>query len=169
MSKAGQPSKYKPEYCEELIGLMSIGISNIGASAKWCIDHSTFYQWRKDHKEFEAAYQQGLVQSCAYYETLLQGMAEGKVRGDFKALKSMMANKFKDLDWKFVETEVSNSTININNMNVLKLENKTTEQIDKMILEELADQKYINLDQPKELEYDHTFDIIDIDIDTKSE
>lgn len=48
----GRPSKYLPEYCEEIIEFMSTGRSLTAFAAKVCVSKQTVYDWTKAHPAF---------------------------------------------------------------------------------------------------------------------
>jgi len=52
MAKRGQPSKYKPEYCEMLLKHMGQGLSYQSFAAIVDVDADTLYNWEKLHPEF---------------------------------------------------------------------------------------------------------------------
>lgn len=67
----GRPTKYKPEYCEKVIDLMSQG----WAKTEVCYDReeglgihfSTFLLWQEKHPEFKAAVEEGQRASEAWW------------------------------------------------------------------------------------------------------
>lgn len=56
---AGQPTKYKPEYCEELIAHMSEGYSLESFAGKIGVCRDTLYAWRDAHSEFSDSIKKG--------------------------------------------------------------------------------------------------------------
>ena len=58
MAKVGRPTKYKPEYCDELIEFMGDYLSPCSFDSfagKIGINQDTLYEWAKVHKEFSEA------------------------------------------------------------------------------------------------------------------
>lgn len=73
LPKRGRPSLYKETYGEELINMFEAGGDVPEFCAKANISEATFYNWRKDHPEFETAF----------------GIADAKAKNFFvNALKS---------------------------------------------------------------------------------
>ena len=52
---AGQPTKYKPEYCQKLIDHMATGLSYETFGAVIDVATSTIYLWEDEHPEFSEA------------------------------------------------------------------------------------------------------------------
>ncbi len=101
----GQPTKYKPEYCEQLIKHMSEGMSFESFGGILQVDKQTLYNWREMHSEFFDSYKKGLMISLAFWEKIGNAATLGKVPG-FNATSWIfnMKNRFK---WKDrIETEV---------------------------------------------------------------
>lgn len=76
----GQPTLYKPEYCEELISHMEKGLSfeSFGAIANCCAD--TLYEWVKVHPEFSDARKTAIMKCRIFWEKIgMNGMA-GKIK-----------------------------------------------------------------------------------------
>lgn len=67
----GRPSKYKSEYCQELISHMSQGYSFESFAAVIDVNVDSIYEWLKVHKEFSEA------KSIAYNKCLLFWEREG--------------------------------------------------------------------------------------------
>lgn len=65
---AGQPTKYKPEYCQALIEHMEKGgsFASFAAVARVCID--TVFEWAKIYPEFSDAKKQGTGLLLAFDE-----------------------------------------------------------------------------------------------------
>ena len=71
-NKGGRPSKYKPEYCQRVINLMSSGYDFRACCGNIGISHDTGYQWIKKHPEFADAVKEG--RSRCYEWFLNQGL-----------------------------------------------------------------------------------------------
>ena len=65
---AGQPTKYKPEYCEELINHMKLGLSFESFAGKIGVCRDTLYAWRDAHSEFSDAIKKGKSASLLVWE-----------------------------------------------------------------------------------------------------
>lgn len=55
-NNGGQPPKYKPQYCEELIEEMSKGLSFAAFAGKLRVERKTLYNWKKKYPEFKQAH-----------------------------------------------------------------------------------------------------------------
>lgn len=77
---AGQPTKYKPEYCDKLIEHMSKGLSyqSFPALLDTCL--KTVYNWEKEHPEFLQAKVIGRQKQQLFYEDLGAKASTGKVK-----------------------------------------------------------------------------------------
>ena len=76
---AGRPTKYKEEYCQELVNHMSNGFSfeSFAGIIEVCFD--TLYEWKKVHPEFSEAHKKGLAVNLQYWEQAgIYGMKLGK-------------------------------------------------------------------------------------------
>jgi transposase len=51
----GQPTKYKPEYCERLLEHMSAGLSYESFAGEIGVSKQTIYDWEDAQKEFKEA------------------------------------------------------------------------------------------------------------------
>ncbi len=81
MAKAGQPTKYKPEYCEKLIEHMSIGHSfeSFAGIVGVCFD--TVYRWSNTHQEFSEAKKKGKAAGLLTLEKMAFAGMAGKLPG----------------------------------------------------------------------------------------
>ena len=81
LKSVGRPTKYKPEYCEQLIEHMAHGASfeSFGAIIRVCRD--TLYEWCKVYPEFSDA--KGVGKSCSlnWWEKTGRGITLGKIKG----------------------------------------------------------------------------------------
>ena len=67
-SNAGQPTKYKPEYCEMLIEHMSKGFSYETFAAVVNVDRDTIYNWEKLFVQFSDAKKKAFAQCQFFWE-----------------------------------------------------------------------------------------------------
>ncbi len=116
----GRPSKYKEEYCQELIEMMSRGMLDVQIYAHWDISKDTFYSWKREHKEFLSAYSIGHAKCEAYYVLKAQERIEQGDDKGFKYYISLMNNKF---GWGKDDRD-SRTTNNILIQNMQVLNNK---------------------------------------------
>ncbi len=76
---SGQPTKYDPKYCKQLIAEMQKGITFSGFCGKIKVSKTTAYDWVDKHKEFKAA--KGVALNCHAYwcdKEMIKGMWGGK-------------------------------------------------------------------------------------------
>lgn len=94
----GRPSKYKLEYCDEIVesGKSGYSLSAFAGSIGVCRD--TVCQWRKRYPEFFAA--AAIAEAAAAYtwETKLISLASGKA-GNVTAIIFALKNRVKE-DWR---------------------------------------------------------------------
>lgn len=69
---AGQPTKYNPQYCEDVIEHMKKGKSIRSFAAECSVDEETVHNWIKKHPEFFGAVKEGREQAYKWWEN--QGM-----------------------------------------------------------------------------------------------
>lgn len=70
---AGRPSKYKPEFCEEIEELGKAGLSLTQMAARLDVDKATLTNWSGAHPEFLTALTRAQTFSQAWWED--KGMA----------------------------------------------------------------------------------------------
>lgn len=76
----GRPSKYKPEYCEEVVQHMALGHSFESFASCIGVNRDTLYEWCTMHEAFSDAKKRGSVKSLKTLEEIgLAGM-----KGDLK-------------------------------------------------------------------------------------
>lgn len=66
--KAGQPTKYREEYCEQLIEHMATGMSFLTFAAVADVHEDTLYEWVKVHPEFSDAKRKAFTKNRAFWE-----------------------------------------------------------------------------------------------------
>lgn len=64
----GRPTKYKPEYCEQLVELMSQGLSFEACCGHFRVAKNTGYEWLKNFPEFQDAKRAGEVAGQLFWE-----------------------------------------------------------------------------------------------------
>lgn len=77
--KAGQPTKYKPEYCQMLIDHMKEGYSFFTFAAVLGVNPDTVYNWVNLFPEFSEAKRTGLAASVQWWEQLWRAGAAGQI------------------------------------------------------------------------------------------
>lgn len=102
----GRPSKYKPEYCEQIIALGKEGKSIAQMAAAFDVDKASIYRWEKEEESFRTAFARARAYSQAWWEDKAQ---QNLASRDFNAqlwLKSVASRFREDYTEKQV-TEVS--------------------------------------------------------------
>lgn len=68
--KPGQPTKYRPEYCEKVVLHMAKGLSyeTFAVDCDVCVD--TLYHWEKTHPEFSEAKKKAFLAGMKFWETM---------------------------------------------------------------------------------------------------
>lgn len=87
-SKGGRPSKYKPEYCEQLKELFKEGYDFRSACGKLGINQTTGDRWCKRYPEFCLAKKEGKDMSYAFF--IEKGLANLSDKGFNTTLWYMM-------------------------------------------------------------------------------
>lgn len=79
----GQPSKYRPEFCELLIKHMSEGMAfqTFGATLNPPCSRAVLYVWEAEHPEFKAAKQIGLDASELFWDKIGTAGIAGRIKG----------------------------------------------------------------------------------------
>ena len=73
----GRPTKYKPEYCQQIIDFMSQGKSMERFAVSIDVMPDTILNWTKEHEEFLGAYKKAKFLCQALWEEMcLKGMNE---------------------------------------------------------------------------------------------
>ena len=68
--KIGRPTKYKPEYCQQVIQMGSEGMSKEQIAAKLKLNWGTLDNWAEQHQEFLLALRTAKELELAYWEDL---------------------------------------------------------------------------------------------------
>lgn len=119
----GRPSKYKPEYCDQLIQHMSEGLSFESFAAVIDVNRDTLYQWDKDYEEFSDAIKRAKDKSQLFWEKMgidnIMNQSEFEKDGSFQTSSSKslnatiwifnMKNRFK---WRDKQPDESDVVVN---------------------------------------------------------
>lgn len=97
--RPGQPTKYKPEYCQELIDTMREGLSLSSFCSKIGVSRETAYEWMRRHDEFSDAHKIAKEHAQNFWERVLRQTALGKMKGNVGGQIFWLKNRFAD-DWK---------------------------------------------------------------------
>ena len=69
---AGQPTKYRPEYCEEVINLGKLGKSPAQIASNLGVARPTLYAWADAHPEFMTALTRAKTEEQRWWEDQAQ-------------------------------------------------------------------------------------------------
>lgn len=81
---AGQPTKYDPKYCAEIIEFLAQGKHPVQFAAKISISKSTLYKWATEHPEFSDALEIAKAKSLDWWVNLSQSASKGEGTGDIE-------------------------------------------------------------------------------------
>lgn len=109
MSKVGRPTKYKEEYCQQLIDYMSRGMPYGGFAGQIGVHVDTLYEWEKVNPDFSEAKKLGKAKSLDYFCELAHSqMIDGKLNNT--AWIFMMKNLH---GWRDKKEEEQSQNINV--------------------------------------------------------
>ena len=92
----GQPTSYKPEYCQLVIDQMAEGFSFETFAATIDTHRDTLYNWCKLFPDFSDAKKAGMDKSQVYFEKLGKAAMLGKIDGFSAAVWVFsMKNRFR--------------------------------------------------------------------------
>src|SRR5688572_32200856 len=74
----GRPSKYKSEYCEQIIECMSRGYSYAAFAAQIDVCRDTLNEWASVHQDFSAAKKIANDKRILWWENIAREKASGK-------------------------------------------------------------------------------------------
>lgn len=89
--KAGQPTKYKPEYCQKVIDYGLNGDTMVSLASELRVTKSTIYEWASVHKEFSDALHICKLNSEAYWLNLAKTRAKGESQGSDTIIKYILS------------------------------------------------------------------------------
>ena len=102
----GRPTKYKPEYCEQIIQLGKEGKSIAQMASFFDVDKASIFDWAASHEDFSTALARARVHSQNWWEDKAQ---QNLASRDFNAqlwLKSV-ASRFRDDYTERTQTEIT--------------------------------------------------------------
>lgn len=125
----GKPTKYKSEYCEQLIEHMSKGLSYESFAGTAGVHRSVLYDWEDTYPEWKDAKETAFSKCLLFWERLgidnILNVSEsfGKEGGTSKSLNGSvwifnMKNRFK---WRDKQPDEIDTVVNNNNSNVQNL------------------------------------------------
>jgi hypothetical protein len=77
-AKRGRPSKYKPEYCEQIIAHMAQGFSFESFAGAISVDRDSLYEWVKRFPAFSDAKKLAFAKCLLHFEMLGKAAMEGQ-------------------------------------------------------------------------------------------
>lgn len=108
----GRPTKYKEEYCGDLIQYMSKGMPYQAFAGYIGVAISTLYEWEKEYKDFSDAKKIGQGKSLEYMVELAHSqMIDGKLNNT--AWIFMMKNMHGWRDKQEIESTVTSKVVNL--------------------------------------------------------
>lgn len=78
---AGQPTKYRPEYCEEIVEWMAKGKSLTSFAVKIKVTRETVYEWGRVHPEFSDALEKARSSRLSHFEDIGYAGMMGEIKG----------------------------------------------------------------------------------------
>lgn len=92
---AGRPSKYKPDYCEQVIKLGKEGKSQVQIACALDVPRTTMLSWADEHEEFSTALTRAKECEQAWWEAAAQNGTAQTLIGPAVWGKSVAA-RFRD-------------------------------------------------------------------------
>jgi len=102
----GRPSKYRPEFCEQIIELGKEGKSIAQMAAHFDVDKASIYDWAAAHEDFSTALARARAHSQTWWENAAQKNMDNRNFNAQLWLKSV-ASRFRDDYTERQVTEVS--------------------------------------------------------------
>lgn len=94
---AGRPSKYKPEFCEQVVEDMGQGYSLTAFAGSIGVHRDTLLEWQQKHPEFSGAVKRGQAARTRKLEgDLLAADSGPTVTSRIFALKNAAPDEWKD-------------------------------------------------------------------------
>lgn len=105
----GHPTKYKDEYCDEIIRLGDEGKTIAQVCAVFRVSRQTLHNWKKQVPEFFEAYEVARILYEAFWTDVMSRQAQGQsTRGQWQATKFILAAQCNWREKTDVVTEISN-------------------------------------------------------------
>lgn len=102
----GRPSKYRPEYCDEIIELGKDGKSIAQMAAHFDVDKASVFRWAEEHEDFRTALARAKAHSQKWWEDQAQKNLSDRNFNAQLWLKSV-ASRFRDDYTERTQTELS--------------------------------------------------------------
>jgi hypothetical protein len=126
----GRPSKYKEEYCDQIIEFMSNGASLCEFAAEISVNQDTVFEWAKVHPLFSEAVHIAQTKSQAAMEKIGRGAMMGKIKIKENIWTFSMGRRFKHWRQSTAVEHTGTSEVTITNL--------TDDSIDRRIQELMA-------------------------------
>ena len=95
-ARPGQPTKYKPEYCESVVELSREGATLTALAVELGVSRDTLYEWQKVHPQFSDACTRARDVARKWWEQVMADQSTGRNNGNSGALLFAMKNQFPD-------------------------------------------------------------------------
>jgi hypothetical protein len=133
----GVKSLYNPRMCDLVIETAIAGGFHAAMCLSCGITAKTFDNYRKEHIEFNDAVEYADLITLSQQEQKLQDMADGKIKGDYRATAMLLNNKYRHI---YDKTAGSNTEITINTINL------TSDQMNAQIAQKLEKLKSMGIE-----------------------
>jgi len=95
-ARPGQPTKYRPEYCERVVELAANGSTLTSLAVELGVMRSTLYLWQETHAEFADACTRAREVALHWWEQTARNQTAGINNGNSGTLIFAMKNQFPD-------------------------------------------------------------------------
>lgn len=102
----GRPTKYRPEYCEQIIELGKQGKSIAQMASHFDVDKASIFDWDKSHPDFSTALARAKAHSQTWWENTAQQNMDNRNFNAQLWLKSV-ASRFRDDYTEQTKTEIT--------------------------------------------------------------
>ena len=142
-------TKYKPEYCKQIIKHFEEGYSVESFAGVLGVDRGTIYNWLRDYPEFRAAKRIADEKSRLWAESQLKLQIEGKLKANPIPILFYLKNRFPS-DWRD-RKEIVNEKEAVEDVSNLSIEDQL-EKIEKLKAHLVARLKQTKAEKPIEIE-----------------
>lgn len=123
-TKIGRPSEYRPEYCDRVVEIMSMGLSLTAAMGVLGFARSTAYEWQEKYPAFSDAVKLGQSRRQMFLELkLMEAPSGAQATGAIFALKNTGTGDWRD------KQEVEHSGAIDRNVKLEDLDDETLAQL----------------------------------------
>ena len=102
----GRPSKYRPEFCEQIIELGKLGKSIAQMASHFDVDKASIYRWSEESEDFRTALARARAHSQTWWENEAQKNMDNRNFNAQLWLKSV-ASRFRDDYTERQQTEIT--------------------------------------------------------------